>query len=774
MSPSTLPERYVLDEVIGTGATSRVYRAHDTVLDAPRAVKILKTGKDSNFATRLVREAKAMASARHPNILQVYDTGVLTDGRAWIVMDLAETSMASVISSNGPFSIDEGLRLGIQILRGLQAAHDVGVIHRDIKPQNVLLSARRNALIADFGIAAVANNQGRDTDVDVTLGTFAYMPPEQRMNARTVGPAADQYAAAATIYQALTAASPVDLFACPEDSVRWQGVPKPLGDALRRALAYREEERFPSCVDLAECLEALRNVTPIQRPTIIPMEITLTPAPDRELGPANITAAIEHLYRHSLSDRLQGLLDTRDSAIRGNSEARSTVSRIAHSLRGSGATYGFPLITERASVLEDMLRDPFHTEIAPAISALINGIQAILTQTTGDKHRLLVAVGDPVASGVLQVALQRADRSVIAVDTVAAARKVLAARPVAGAIVDLVLPDADGRVLLDDARLRAVPTVVIASGVSDGLRAELMAHGAAAVYAKPIDPVGVASAMTSLLAKAINVNTVMDTATGLPNQATLRDALILAHGSTHPNQSVSIAHIMVPVQADLVEWATQFREGMPVDSLVSGLGVNEIGVLLHQDGMTTADIVVRAAQGANHALGVTTRFAVGVAQAGGSSVADVLVSAARMANHAQSHAVEVTVAEPETRPQGRILIAEDDPATAALVVRLLGEDGLSVTRASDGNRAAEILGEERFDLLLLDVYLPGRDGFSLLERARELPHHTRTPIIMLTAVGDERQVARAFELGADDYVVKPFRPLELKARVRRLLRRPTD
>lgn len=774
MNASTLPERYVLSEVIGTGATSRVYRAHDAVLDAPRAVKILKTGKDSNFATRLVREAKAMASARHPNILQVYDVGVLSDGRAWIVMDLAETSMAAIISSNGPFSTDEGLRLGVQILRGLQAAHDVGVIHRDIKPQNVLLSARNNALIADFGIAAVATTISRDTDIDATLGTFAYMPPEQRMNARTVGPAADQYAAAATIYQALTAASPVDLFACPEDSVRWQGVPKPLGDALRRALAYRSEERFPSCADLAECLESLRSGSPMRTPQVVTLETTLTPPPARDNGPANITAAIEHLYRHSLRDRLQGLLDTRDSAMRGNAEARSTVSRIAHSLRGSGSTYGFPLITERATVVEDMLNDPSQTEIGPAIAALINGIQAILTQTTGDKHRLLVVVGDPVASGVLQVALQRSDRLVIAVDTVAAARKILEARPVAGAIIDLVLPDADGRILLDDARLRAVPTVIIASGVSDGLRAELMAHGAAAVYAKPIDPVSVASAMSSLLAKAIDVHPVIDTASGLPDQATLRDALILAHGSTHPNQSVSIAHVIVPEDADLAAWAASFREGMPVDSLVCGLGANELGALLRQDGDTTAKVIVGAARRANKALGLGDPFAAGVAQAGGSSVADVLVSASRMAHHARSQDVEVTVAAPEAHPQGRVLIAEDDPATAALVMRLLGEDGLSVTRAEDGDRAAEILRDETFDLLLLDVYLPGRDGFSLLQFARELSHHTRTPAVMLTAVGDERQVARAFELGADDYVVKPFRPLELKARVRRLLRRPTD
>ena len=90
-----LPERYQLAEVVGTGATSRVYRAIDTVLDAPRAVKILKTGNDPNFAERLLREARAMARVAHPNILQVYDAGMLRDGRAWVVTDLAHGSLAA-------------------------------------------------------------------------------------------------------------------------------------------------------------------------------------------------------------------------------------------------------------------------------------------------------------------------------------------------------------------------------------------------------------------------------------------------------------------------------------------------------------------------------------------------------------------------------------------------------------------------------------------------------------------------------------------------------
>ena len=768
-----LPSRYQLADVIGSGSTSRVYRAHDTTLDKPCAVKILKTGSDAKIAARLVREAKAMASIRHPNILPVYDTGMLTDGRAWIVMELAEETLASRIAASGPIPMSRLLLLGIHILEGLQAAHDAGVIHRDVKPQNVLLTQDDRALLGDFGIAAITAMENRDTDVGTSLGTFAYMPPEQRTNARDVGPQADQYAAAATLYQALTAANPVDLFAVPADSERWQGVPKPLGDALRRALSYKPSDRFPSCRDMADCLRALRNQTGMMHEPVV-LDQTLTPAPERRTPPptqepTTLTAALEHIYRHSLSDRLQGLLDTRDSALRGNQEARTTLSRIAHSLRGSGATYGFPEITERAGALEDAL-DQGNEPIDSLLNGLTNAVRTVLTQTTGDKHRVLIAVADPVASSLLQAALQRADRAISAVDTVSAARDSLSIRPVAGAVIDLVLPDADGRLLLDDPRLREVPTIVIASGVNNSLRAELMARGASAVYSKPLDPVGVASAMASLLAKSRATAPPMDTLTGLPSASVLRDALVLAHGSTAPDHPFSVAHIYLPEGSDLALWSIRFEQAMSPSTLVARLGPHEIGAMVHGDVRSVATEVSAAIQHADESE--AGHASAGIAPGGGMSVADVLVAAARMARHASEVGLTTAVAHAPDRSSARVLLAEDDPATAALVVRLLGEDGMTITRASHGDRAKQLVSNEHFDLMLFDVHLPGCDGFTLLSTARSLPHQMRTPVVMLTAVGDERQVARAFELGADDYIVKPFRPLELQARVRRLLRKP--
>lgn len=777
-----LPERYQLAEVVGTGATSRVYRAIDTVLDAPRAVKILKTGNDPNFAERLLREARAMARVAHPNILQVYDAGMLRDGRAWVVTDLAHGSLAGRIASDGPLPVERAIALADQVLTALQAAHDAGIVHRDVKPENVLLSAHDSALLADFGIAAVLSDELRHTDHNITLGTFAYMAPEQRIDARGVGPAADQYAAAATFYQAITAASPVDLFAARPDSERWQGVPAALRDVLRRALSYDAADRFETCRAFAEALRDLTDgrqrlhssvsielhepafrVDPRANPQSVP--------PGLEPTPVNITATIEQLYHRSLHERLQGILDARNDALNGDETARQTLTRIAHALRGSGATYGFPIITERAGALEDALRRGEDSVSGP-ITDLIHAIRGILTQTAGDKQRVLVAVGDPVVSGVLQVALQRANRHVIAVDTVAAAREAVRERPAAAAVIDLVLPDADGRVLLDDPRLRQVPSVVIAGGVSEGLRAELVARGAAAVFAKPVDPVSVASAVATLLSRAGAETSQVHSATGLPNHIALRDALTLANSSFHPSRAFSVVHILPPTDADLHQWASAVAEAAPSNTLVAHIDANELAAVIYEDARTAEAITLSAIERVCDAQGCQELAAVGIAEGGGSSVADLLVSASRMAQHARSVGEPSAIAARTVTAAGRVLLVEDDPATAAMVVRLLSEDGLEVTRASQGDEARSILLSQDFDLMLLDVYVPGVDGFELLETARSSTRHHGTPAVMLTAVGDERQVARAFELGADDYVVKPFRRIELKARVRRLLRKP--
>lgn len=127
-------------------------------------------------------------------------------------------------------------------------------------------------------------------------------------------------------------------------------------------------------------------------------------------------------------------------------------------------------------------------------------------------------------------------------------------------------------------------------------------------------------------------------------------------------------------------------------------------------------------------------------------------------------------------PNGRgahvVLVAEDDPVTTKILLhRLSHEHGLRVVHADDGTAALAVAEREALDAAILDIRLPGLDGLGVLARLREMPRYERLPILMLTSLGSERDVVRGFELGADDYVVKPFSPAELIARVRRLLAR---
>jgi len=127
-------------------------------------------------------------------------------------------------------------------------------------------------------------------------------------------------------------------------------------------------------------------------------------------------------------------------------------------------------------------------------------------------------------------------------------------------------------------------------------------------------------------------------------------------------------------------------------------------------------------------------------------------------------------------PNGRgarvVLVAEDDPVTTKILLhRLSHEHGFRVVHADDGTAALAVAEREALDAAILDIRLPGLDGLGVLARLREMPRYERLPILMLTSLGSERDVVRGFELGADDYVVKPFSPAELIARVRRLLAR---
>lgn len=206
-----------------------------------------------------------MAQLDHPNIVRIHDIGD-EDQHWYFVMELApDGSLATWMRRNGRCPPAEALGFMYQVLQGLDHAHVAGVIHRDVKPHNMLLSGERIKL-TDFGIARVlASGKGsaRITGTGDTLGTLAYMSPEQRLDPRKVGPPADIYGVGATLYILLTGRRPFDLALATLDSAVMERLPVPLRPIIRRSTAHRPEDRYQSAREMAEAIsEAWEKLEP--------------------------------------------------------------------------------------------------------------------------------------------------------------------------------------------------------------------------------------------------------------------------------------------------------------------------------------------------------------------------------------------------------------------------------------------------------------------------------------------------------------------------------
>ena len=252
-----LADRYLLKERLGSGASATVWRALDEELGVERAVKVVEVPEGVDHASdraRLRSEARTMALLSHAHIVSVHDVG--SDGdRDYIVMDLMTGgSLESRLDEHGPQDPEQVVYLGIQLLGALKAAHEKGVIHRDVKPANVLLDDKGQARLCDFGIAMASASTERHTKTGAALGSLPYMSPEQRQDARNVGPEADFYALGCTLYNALTCGSPVDLYLAPGQSPRWNGIPERLVPVIRRATSAKAEDRFRSASDFSRAL----------------------------------------------------------------------------------------------------------------------------------------------------------------------------------------------------------------------------------------------------------------------------------------------------------------------------------------------------------------------------------------------------------------------------------------------------------------------------------------------------------------------------------------
>ncbi len=203
--------RYELLELLGEGGAARVFRAHDRVLDRIVAVKLLRAeyGTDPDFVARFQREARAVASLSHPNIVEVYDYGSFADTYFIAMQYIEGTDLKAVLRHVGRLAPNRAVAIVSGVLRGLGAAHEHGLIHRDVKPQNVLVRAGDGLVkLTDFGVARAIGAAQR-TAAGTTFGTVHYMAPEQATSGE-VGPTADLYAAAVVLFEALAGRLPFE------------------------------------------------------------------------------------------------------------------------------------------------------------------------------------------------------------------------------------------------------------------------------------------------------------------------------------------------------------------------------------------------------------------------------------------------------------------------------------------------------------------------------------------------------------------------------------
>ncbi len=200
---------YKILEKLGQGGMGEVWKAEDTQLRRTVALKFLssETVGDDEVKARLIREAQASASLDHPNICQVF--GIHEEkGETFVAMAYINgPSLAGKIKER-PLPLDEALNMAIQIADGLQEAHEKGIVHRDIKPQNIMLTAKGQVKIMDFGLASLAG-RSKLTKSGTTLGTPAYMAPEQ-LEGRDVDRRVDIWALGVVLYEMLTQRTPFD------------------------------------------------------------------------------------------------------------------------------------------------------------------------------------------------------------------------------------------------------------------------------------------------------------------------------------------------------------------------------------------------------------------------------------------------------------------------------------------------------------------------------------------------------------------------------------
>ncbi len=439
--------------------------------------------------------------------------------------------------------------------------------------------------------------------------------------------------------------------------------------------------------------------------------------------------------------------------------------------------------------------------LAPTLALLEQRLTMLLQQIPAQELTILIVDDDPGVAALLRPLLTAGGRRVLTAASGADALTCLAQEQVALIILDLVLPDMDGRNLLialrENLATESIPVIVISGNATAADTLECFALGADACYTKPFDPARIAAEVTAKLQRALRTAATArrDALTGLPNRAAFLEAftLMLTH-SRRASSPLAVSMLDIdrfkgvndtyghPAGDQVLRRLAEVVGGaLRKSDYFARYGGEEFILFFPDSSCRQAETALQKALDAvrtdvirlpdGRSLSIT--FSAGLTDTAAYAVpADAIAAADKLLYAAKAGGRNriVTPATGTVPAPRRVLLIDDDPLIAAIVMRTLSADGFVCTHAADAAAGLAAAADGGVALFIVDLHLPDRDGHEVVRELRARPATAAIPVIILTGTGNEADVVRSFDLGANDYVTKPFSPVELNARVRRLLR----
>ncbi|MEM9453991.1 MAG: response regulator [Myxococcota bacterium] len=508
-----------------------------------------------------------------------------------------------------------------------------------------------------------------------------------------------------------------------------------------------------------------------------------------------VKRALVERFNAKLPLKAAALSCARAALHQGGAPARVAARRLAHQLAGTAASFGWPLISTSASAVENA-DDP---QLPAALDGLITLVRQAVVEA-GVASRILLVEDQTLYAEYLQAGLAAPERSFDVVHSATEALERLSEHDYDLILLDILLPDADGRTLLttlqDHSATASTPVIVLSQVRETTIESECLAYGAEAFFDKSVPLDRLSTAMANALARHHEHRTASrrDPATGLLNRAGLREAFghMQARRRRQPTPAalalLDIDHFRQilkkggPPAGELaIERLLQsLQAGLQKSDLVGRWGPDEFVVAFPEKSAAEATLALEHVQDRLHedsSGDPAPTFSGGVVDIEPDFELELAVSRADPLLYAAKRTGRDRIAEAgleQMMPSPRILLAEDDDDMATMVAHLLAQSGLEVDHRADGRAALEAARAHRYATIIVDRYMPTMDGYELIERLRADRRNCRVPIVVLTSASVESEIARAFELGADDYVHKPFKPVELIARIQRLARRTSS